>query len=205
MRNLVASAAVGLALIAAAPASALENHEIENLGPGTAAPAPPPPETRAEQLDKYFGTLKTTKDTAAAQAAENAIVTLWMESGSDTVDLLMASSLKAIQDKDYADALDILDRVVMMAPDYPEGWNKRATVYYLTDEYAKAVADIKRVLVLEPRHFGALTGLGSIFRELGQEKQALEAYGEALALDPYLDSVRKAMNELAKENGEKDI
>jgi tetratricopeptide (TPR) repeat protein len=113
--------------------------------------------------------------------------------------------VKAIANKDYPQALDFLDRVVTMAPDYAEGWNKRATVYYLTDDYSKAMADLKHVLVIEPRHFGALTGIGSILRDTGQDKPALEAYQQALALDPHLDEVKKAVNDLEKETGEKDI
>ncbi len=121
---------------------------------------------------------------AVVEAAEAAILKLWLESGSDTVDLLMERTLKAMDEKNYSLALDFLDRIVTLEPDYVEGWNKRATVFYLTDDYGKSVSDIERVLSIEPRHFGALAGLGTILRELGDDKRALEAYRQALALDP---------------------
>ena len=146
-----------------------------------------------------------TTDEGAAKKAENNILALWLESGSDTVDLLMSWSLKAIEDKDYGLALDFLDRIVTMRPDYAEGWNKRATVFYLTDDYSQSIADIKRALIIEPRHFGALSGLGSILHEIGDDKTAIEVYDQALALDPYLDNVKKALGEIHKDTDGKDI
>ena len=138
------------------------------------APAATP--SRAEQLDALFAELKSASDAAAAKQAEDAIIAIWLQSGSDTVDLLMSWSVQAIAKKEYAEALDILDRVVTLKPDYVEGWNKRATVYFLTDKYGQSISDIEHVLVLEPRHFGALTGLGSIFRALGEDQRAIEAF-----------------------------
>jgi tetratricopeptide (TPR) repeat protein len=168
----------------------------------TDAPAAEP--SRAEQLDDLFAKLKSAGDSAAAGQVEDRIIAIWLQSGSDTVDLLMSWSVKAITDKDYPQALDILDRIVTLKPDYAEGWNKRATVYYLIDKYSQSLSDIERVLVLEPRHFGALVGLGAIFRELGDDGRAIDAYKQALALDPHLDNARKALDELEKKTG-KDI
>ena len=172
------------------------------------APAvePKPPElSRAERLDELFATLKTAKTADAGKAAENAIVTLWLQSDSDTIDLLMSWTLKAMEEKNYALALDFLDRIVTMKPDYAEGWNKRATVHYLNDDYGKSIADIGRTLALEPRHFGALSGLGTIMRSLGDETRAMDAYRRALAVDPYLDNVKKALDELEAETAGKQI
>ncbi len=159
--------------------------------------------SRAEQLDQLFAKLKAAKGAAAGQT-ENQIIAIWLQSGSDTVDLLMSWSAEAITDKNYARALDILDRVVTLKPDYAEGWNKRATVYFLTDDYSQSISDIEHVLVLEPRHFGALTGLGAIFLELGDDQRAIDAYKQALALDPHLDDAQKALDQLQKDTG-KDI
>ena len=105
-------------------------------------------------------------------------------------------ALAAMQAKKYPRALDFLDRVVLMEPDYVEGWNKRATVYFLMDDYNHSIADIGHVLALEPRHFGALSGLGMIMRELGDDNRAMAAYRAALAVDPLLDNVRDALDEL---------
>jgi tetratricopeptide (TPR) repeat protein len=159
-------------------------------GPNVPAPLP-----RDKQLDALFATLKS-GDGNAARAAEDGIMAIWMKSGSDTADLLMRWSMQAVEKKDYPGALDYLDRVISMNPDFAEAWNRRATVYYLMDKYGPALADMERVLALEPRHFGTLAGLGTIFRELGDEKRALAAYRQALAIDPHLDNVQKAVDEL---------
>ena len=85
-----------------------------------------------------------------------------MTNRSDTTDLLMARVQKAIENKDLALALKLLDAVVKIKPDYIEAWNRRATIYYMQKDYGRSLADIRQVLRLEPRHFGALTGLGLI-------------------------------------------
>ena len=155
--------------------------------------------SREARLDELFRTLLSAQDEKTAKAAENGIIELWNESGSDTVDLLMKWTIEAIDAENYPLALDFLDRITSLKPDYAEGWNKRATVYFLTEDYAKSIADIERVLALEPRHFGALSGLGTILREIGEKKWAAEAYQRALTVDPHLDNVRKALDELGEE------
>jgi tetratricopeptide (TPR) repeat protein len=167
-----------------------------------AVPDSPPPQTRAARLDALFDSLRSARTDAAAEAAENGILSVWLQSGSDTVDLMMTWALKAMEDKDYSAALDFLDRITQIRPDFVEGWNKRATVHYLTDNYAGSLSDIRHVLALEPRHFGALAGLGSILRELGQDQKALVAYRAALAVDPHMDEVRKAIDELEKKGAD---
>lgn len=157
--------------------------------------------TVEEQLDEAFALLGGDTDPSTAKGAERRILRLWLESGSPTIDLLMSWSLKAMQQEDYPKALDYLDQVVTLKPDYVEGWNKRATVFFLTDDYGKALADIERVLALEPRHFGALSGLGMIFKDIGEEERAIEAFEHALRIDPLLDNVRKALDELREETG----
>ena len=164
-------------------------------------PADAPKPSRAEQLETLFATLKTAKDAEAGRSAENAIVGLWLESGSDTIDLLMTWAIAATAEKDYATALDFLDRVTMLDPEFAEGWNRRATVYFLLDDYGKSIADVERTLQLEPRHFGALAGLGAMLSNLGESQRAIEAYRQALAVDPFLDKVRDALKKLEKETG----
>jgi tetratricopeptide (TPR) repeat protein len=153
--------------------------------------------TRAEQLDSLFEMLRTAKDAAAAESTENLIAAVWLKSGSDTVDLLMDWAQQAVKDKNYPLALDYLDRILTLKPDYVEGWNTRATVYYLREDYGHALADIEKTLEIEPRHFGALTGLGTILREIGDDKRALEVYRKVILLDPHLESVQKAIEELS--------
>ncbi len=102
-----------------------------------------------------------------------------------------------MKDKKYPLALDYLDRILTLKPDYVEGWNTRATVYYLREDYGRALADIEETLKLEPRHFGALTGLGTILREVGEDKRALEVYRKVIVLDPHLETVQKQIDELS--------
>jgi len=152
--------------------------------------------SRAEQLDALFQTLKNAKSDVEATTAENSIAAIWMKSGSDTVDLMMGWTEDAIQEKDYSLALDYLDRILTLKPDYVEGWNTRATVEYLTDDYGSSIADIEKTLKLEPRHFGALVGLATILREIGQEKRALEVFRYVYGIDPHLPHVKQAIDEL---------
>jgi len=188
-------------LIGAPPATlALADETPPSVGADKA-----PVKSKAEQLDDLFQTLKSASSKEAAQAAEDGIWHLWLESGSDTVDLLMTWAMKAMQAKDYATALDFLDRVIIMKPDYAEGWNKRATVYFMMNDYSKSIADIGKTLALEPRHFGALSGLGMIMREIGEDKRAIEAYQKALAVDPNLEGVQKALDELQAKAAGKQI
>jgi tetratricopeptide (TPR) repeat protein len=152
--------------------------------------------SRADQLDTLFKQLKAAKSQAEATSIENSIAAIWLKSGSDTVDLLMTWTEDAIHQKNYSLALDYLDRVITLKPDYAEGWNTRATVEYLKDDYGRSMADIERTLKLEPRHFGALVGLGTILQDIGQDKQALEVYRYVIGLDPHLDNVRDAIKDL---------
>ncbi len=201
MKIAAAALAVSLALTVLPSAWAAGDPPVAAEPPASAEPPAAAP-GRAEQLDTLFARLKSAKDEAAAKRTEDAILAIWLQSGSDTVDLLMSWSVKAIGKKDYAQALDILDRVVTLKPDYAEGWNSRATVYFLTDKYGPSLSDIEHVLVLEPRHFGALVGLGSIFHVLGDDKRAIDAFRQALALDPHLANARKALDELEKKTGQ---
>jgi tetratricopeptide (TPR) repeat protein len=163
------------------------------------------PKSRAEQLDELFATLAASENGEAAKAAERGILRLWLESGSDTIDLLMNRALAATDEEEYPLALDFLDRIITLEPGYAEGWNRRATIHFLNDDYGKAIADLEQVLAIEPRHFGALAGLGTMLRELGHEQLALDAYRQALALDPVMSEVQKAIDELEADSGGRGI
>jgi tetratricopeptide (TPR) repeat protein len=143
----------------------------------------------AYSLDTLFSALKIAPDDASAKAIEDRIWAIWTASGSDTCNLLMSRVKAATDDKDYDLAIKLLTAVIALKPDYVEAWNRRATVYYLKDDYAHALADIREVLSKEPRHFGALSGLGLILQDIGDDKDALEAYRKALAIDPHLENL----------------
>jgi tetratricopeptide (TPR) repeat protein len=102
-------------------------------------------------------------------------------------------------------ALKLLDAIIKMRPDYVEAWNRRATVYYLQNNYARSLADIEQVLVREPRHFGALAGLGMIMQDVGDDKRALEAFRKALAINPHLEKVPALVKTLQEKVEGRDI
>lgn len=153
----------------------------------------------ADPTDLMLDALAIARDAREAQGLEAQILSAWGKSGSDTVDLLMQWAGAAMQDKDYPLAIDLLSEVVLLKPDYAEGWNKRATVYYLIDEYALSMADIRHVLLLQPRHFGALSGMALIFKETGNKAQALNAFRQALDIHPFLTNARDAVAALEAE------
>jgi tetratricopeptide (TPR) repeat protein len=206
MRILVAVFAASLALgLAPGALAAAGNDDARTASPRQTGPGAVEL-SREQQLDALFETLKAAKNEEAANAAENSIAALWLDSGSDTVDLLMEWTLAAVKEKNFPLALDYLDRILTLKPDYVEGWNTRATVYFMTEDLGKALADIERVLAIEPRHFGALAGLATILREIGEEERALEVYRRAIAVDPHLPNVQKAIDDLeGKGAGGRDI
>ena len=156
-------------------------------------------------LDTLFDALKIAPDETSAKAIEDRIWATWVVSGSDTCNLLMSRVKAATDAKDYDLAIKLLDAIIEIKPDYVEAWNRRATIYYLKNDYAHSIADIREVLAREPRHFGALTDLGFILQELGDDKDALEAYRKALAIDPHLEYVPDAVKTLSEKVEGRDI
>jgi tetratricopeptide (TPR) repeat protein len=142
------------------------------------------------RLDPLFGILKETRNPIEAQLAEGQIWHLWMTSPDATVNLLMAQGIDRMAAQDLRGAFKIFTDIVEIAPDFAEGWNKRATVLYMMGAYAESIADIDRTLELEPRHFGALSGLGLCNAELEHDEAALDAFKRALTLNPHMDGVR---------------
>ncbi len=156
------------------------------------------PDQAAEtnRLDELFAILGRETNNAKAGRIARSIWREWGSSGSDSVDLLMTRAASSMSARKYSQALDILDQVVVLAPDYAEGWNRRATAYFVVKEYGKSITDIRRVLRLEPRHFGALAGLGMIFQLLEQEELALQTWYHVLKIYPALDNAQRAVIEL---------
>lgn len=154
-------------------------------------------------LDKLFDELAVSPDEAHSARFEAEILKRLHASGSATTDLLLSWAIEAMNKKRYTDALDILDQVILLDPDFVEGWNKRATVHFLMKEYGKSIADIQHTLALEPRHFGALSGFGMILRDIGKDHLAADAFRKALAIHPKLKNAREALESLeAKIDGE---
>jgi tetratricopeptide (TPR) repeat protein len=150
------------------------------------------------RLNDLFATLKTQEDPRAVKLLETAIWGVWMQSGSDTLDLLLTRGTQAMGAGDYPTALQLFTSITELDPNFAEGWNKRATLFYLMGAYDRSAADVDKTLALEPRHFGALSGLGMINMQLGKEKEALDAFEKALAVNPHMDSIKSEVNRLKK-------
>ena len=159
----------------------------------------------AANLNTLFEALKIAPNETTAKAIEDRIWAAWMMSDSDTCDLLMSRVKIATEAKNYDLAIKLLDAIIDIKPDYVEAWNERATVYYLKDDYAHSIADIAEVLAREPRHFGALTGLGLMLQELGDDKDALEAYRKALAVYPRMEHIPDMVKTLSEKVDGRDI
>jgi tetratricopeptide (TPR) repeat protein len=161
-----------------------------------AKPAPAPAQTRQQKLDDLFARLAASSDAAETNGLIFAIDRLQLESGSETGDFLMARAIAAMGAHELQVSRSLLDKLIALRPDWAEAWNKRVTVRYLMDDEKGSMADIARVLVLEPRHFGALSGMGMILERGGFSDEALRAYRRALEIAPQLASVRAAVDRL---------
>jgi Flp pilus assembly protein TadD len=139
------------------------------------------------------------------QQIESAIVAEWSKSGSAAMDLLLSRGQKALSAGDHTAAIAHLTALTDHAPDFAEGWNARATAFFHAAQYGPAIADIERTLALEPRHFGALTGLAVILEKLGRPGDALAAWRRTFALNPHLDSASKAVERLGPKVDGRDI
>ena len=204
MRRFTVPAACMAAVVAgltAAPNQALaQGDRPAKLRPGQSEPA-----RRSATLDELFARLAAAKDETEANGVASLIERRWMRSDSDTADLLLARSGEAIKDKDYPLAIELLDRVIALQPGWAEAWNRRATAFYLLDDPVSAVADLHQTLAREPRHFAALAGLGHIYMANSDKTRALEAYRKALAIHPYLETLRTAVEHLEPEIEGRDL
>lgn len=148
------------------------------------------------KLDRLFAELKTVPSPKAGQAIVKKIWAVWMSSGNVDVDALMKQARLALQEGGVEEAFGALDRVIEIAPDYAEGWNRRATLNFALGRHAQSVRDIQQTLALEPRHFGALSGFAQILARAGKWKGALKAFEAAVAVNPFLPSKDAVLREL---------
>ena len=154
------------------------------------------------RLDALFERLQTVENEAVAAQVTRRIWQIWRDSGNALVDAIMQRGSQALVANRLVRAERHFDQVVQMAPDYAEGWNQRATVRYLRGNFAASAADIRRTLLLEPRHFGALAGLGLVYMEVGRNAAALDAFRRALAVNPHLAGARANIELLERRMGE---
>ena len=158
--------------------------------------APAGADQRDPRLSGLFEKLKAAESVETAQPIESEIWTIWAQSDNDDVNLLMGLGVNAMARADYRTALELFDKMIEAAPGFSEGWNKRATVYYLIGDYERSRADVAKTLELEPRHFGALSGLGLIFLAEGDDERALDAFRRALAVNPTMSGPQRWVEEL---------
>jgi tetratricopeptide (TPR) repeat protein len=161
-----------------------------------------PPPTRLserERLDRLFERLKAAPTPEAAKAVAQQIEQRFEKSGSDTADLLLQRAKQATESKNFDLALDLLDFVVTLKPDWSEAYHRRAIVHFLLKDEESAMRDIRQSLAYEPRHFHALAGLGQLFQLMGQRKQAYQVYRRTLDVYPQFPDLGKIMERLKQE------
>jgi len=191
--------------------------ELELEEPALPAPEQPDPEAIQPKMDdvpltsedhrseadkrlaELFGKLKKTRNGRAAKRIADEIWGEWFRSGSASIDLMMKWSNDAVAKEQFNVALDYLDQVVTLSPNYAEGWNRRATLHYNMSNFSKSMVDIQKVLALEPRHFGALSGMATILERNGKKKAALNAWQRALDVYPAMKSGQAALIRLSDE------
>lgn len=201
MRNLAAVAILAVAALTQ-PLAAQERAPLRPALPPTekdeAAPAMPS-RGPAATLDRLFERLAAANSPEEAKGIANLIQRRWARSGSDTSDLLMSRAQTAMREKNIELAIELLDRIVTLHPDWAEAWNQRANALFLAGDPIRSMLDIAETLKREPRHYGAMMGLGTILRQQGDDKKAMVAYRRALAVYPQLEAVKDAVQSLAVE------
>jgi hypothetical protein len=190
-----------------------DNVPLEHKGPGgiVERPIKPPakralgavipdaPIERAKLLRDLYAHLATAVDEQAAAPFVEAIERIWLTPGSDTVLALMERAMQAASQERPDLALNLLDAVTKMAPDYAEGFNRRAYVFYNLGDRERALGDLRRVLALDPNHFKAIDGLAQIMKDFGDKKAAYAAYQKLILIHPFWPSAQSAHDELKKD------
>ncbi len=148
------------------------------------------------RLDSLFERLQETQDPTDAATLQQRIWQIWIEAEDAASSQLMRRGMTAMADGDHETALDAFDDLVERAPDFAEAWNKRATVYYLMGRLDESVNDIQQTLELEPRHFGALSGLALIYDAVENPGAAIRSLEAALEINPHLDGSRERIDQL---------
>jgi tetratricopeptide (TPR) repeat protein len=142
------------------------------------------------RLEELFTRLHEAPDPHAAQGIELVIWELWISHPDDTVNAMMDEGRAAMAQRDYVAALETFERMVDVAPEFAEGWNKRATIHWILGNYQTSLDDIDRTLALEPRHFGALSGRGLVYSAMEEWDLAIESFEEALVVNPQMTGPR---------------
>ena len=157
-----------------------------------------PADQKDVRLPSLFSDLKLSASEDAAQVVEKKIWEIWASHKVPQIDLLMDRGIKLLNNNNLNEALVVFNFIVDQAPDFSEGWNKRATIYFLMGDFEKSMQDIKSTLALEPRHFGAISGLGLIFNVLERPELALKAFRRVKEIYPLSRSAERFIRKLNK-------
>ncbi len=156
------------------------------------------------RLNVLFERIKETDSSDIARDAERKIWNIWLDAGDPELNRIMEEGLEAMASDRYDVAIDLFTTIIEKSPTFAEGWNKRATAFYLNGELAASVEDIERTLALEPRHFGAVSGMGLIFLSSGDKIGALNAFERVLEINPHAEGARahvRMLEEALKDEG----
>ena len=194
--------AAAIALACLVPTAPAWTQEAASKADKSATPTPSLPTTPAERdtvLSALYERLAASDDETAAKSVAASIERVWVHSGSPTVDLLFGRAMQAVSDKDYNRALRFLDDVVEQAPDFTEGWSRRAFVHFQLGNVRLAVGDLRRAVALDPSHFKALDGLAQVLRDIGEKRAALQVLRRLSQVHPYWAGAERAVEELSRE------
>jgi tetratricopeptide (TPR) repeat protein len=153
---------------------------------------------RDPRLPRLFARLALVSSGEEARRIESQIWGIWSESGSAEIDSLLLRGTQAMNQGDLDAALRSFSEAIERAPDFAEGWNKRATAYYQKGDYPASIRDVEVTLRLEPRHFAAISGMGLIYTELGADAPALHWFERALEVHPHLTGLRERVGQLRR-------
>ena len=156
------------------------------------------------RLPILFGRLHAAAP-AQAHSVEQAIWAIWLETPDSEVNALMSRALGHMGEGELEQAIAVLGAVVERAPGFAEGWNKRAIAHFLNEDYAASVSDIHKTLDLEPRHFGAISGLGLIFMRRNDLPSALKAFERVLEIYPHAQGARSHVELIRRHLGERSV
>jgi len=148
------------------------------------------------QLDALFERIAVTDDSEEAAAVQRKIWQIWLRAGQAQLDALMEKGIEALTVNELERAIELFTEIIETSPNFAEGWNKRATAYYLNGDFTASVRDIERTLALEPRHFGAVSGMGLIFLSRGDKVGALQAFTRVLEINPHATGAREHVRRL---------
>lgn len=152
----------------------------------------------AAKLDKLFEELAKAEQPMMAQQLEREIWNAWLEIDDEAVEEELKAGMRDMSRSRFEESIEHFTRVTEMAPEFAEGWNKRATAYFYNGDLARSMQDIQKTLSLEPRHFGAISGMGLIFLKRGDERAALDAFREVLEIHPMAQGANKHVERLSE-------